>query len=66
MALCTDPVAGGSVVKSWGREQVWLELRQSGKVRMAVSGASDGAEPWRFIFILSTAEILVRLYKQRR
>ena len=22
MALCTDPVAGGSVVKSWGREQV--------------------------------------------
>ena len=31
MALCTDPVAGGSVVKSWGREQVWLELRQSGR-----------------------------------
>ena len=32
-----------------------------GWVWMAVSGASDGAEPWRFIFLLSATEILIRL-----
>lgn len=60
----------GPVHRSGGRRQRSQELGKGagvagaeavGWVRMAVSGASDGAEPWRFIFLLSATEILIRL-----